>query len=109
LNSTALCQGWNAKVVRHIIQKSVAKNAPSNCSSIRLRPSIDSGSTARRSIVRMCFSLKPNAGATTRRSSIMRRDLDEVFMVSFQASVSSVTVRPPSSVGIESNSANVQA
>ena len=89
-------------------QKSVSKNEPSNWSAMLLRPSIPSGSSSRRSMVRMCFSLSPNLGALTRCPSRNRRDFDEVFIVSFQSKISCVTVLLPSRVGIEENRSNVQ-
>ena len=55
-------------------------------------------------MVRMCFSLRPNAGESTLCPSRKRRDLDEVFMVSFQSKISCVTVLLPSRVGIEEKS-----
>jgi hypothetical protein len=69
----------------------------------------DAGATEHRfgliasSNVKICLSLSPNAGASTRWPSRNRRDLDEVFIVSFQAKISWVTVRLSLRVGIEEN------
>ena len=89
-------------------QKFVLKNDGSNCSEMVDFPSTDSGRMARRSMVRMCPSLKPNRGAVSRSPSLTRRAFDEVFIVSFQAKVSWVTVWVPSSVGIEAKRSKVQ-
>src|ERR1700730_1501321 len=51
-----------------------------------------SGSSARRPIVRMWFSLRPNAGAVCLWPSITRWDLDDVFIVSCHWKISCVTV-----------------
>lgn len=83
------------------------KKASSNCSEIRVRPSIDSGSTARRAMLRMCRSLRPNLGAVSRWPSRTRRDFGSVCSVSFHAMISRVTVRSPLNAGIESNNENV--
>ena len=82
-------------------QKSVSKNPGANWSEIVVRPRNSSGSIARRSRSRISFSLKPNLGASTLRPSLKRRDLDDVFIVSFQSNISCVTVLVPSRVGID--------
>lgn len=50
----------------------------------------------------------PNAGEITRRPSRTSRDFEDVFIVSFQAKISWVTVRGLSRVGMEVNRPNVQ-
>ncbi len=51
-------------MVHHINQKFVTKNPESNWSAMLLLPSIPSGSSIRRSSVRISFSLSPNSGAS---------------------------------------------
>jgi len=70
--------------------------------------SMVSGSSTSRSIVRMCRSVSPNAGAVWRLPPRTRRALDDVLSVLFHCRISPVTVWVASSVGMESNSAKVQ-
>src|SRR5579859_1938687 len=92
LNSTALWQGWKAKVVHHINQKLVTKKSGSNWSAMLALPSLSSGSTIKRFSVETCFSFSPNAGAHSLFPARNNRDWDDIFVLSFQSKISFVTV-----------------
>src|ERR1700759_1950416 len=92
LNSTALWQGWKAKVVHHINQKLVMKNSGSNWLAMLALPSLSSGSTIKCFSVEICFSFNPNAGAHSLCPARTKRDWDDIFILSFQSKIPFVTV-----------------
>src|SRR5579859_6319179 len=79
LNSTALWQGWKAKVVHHINQKLVTKKSGSNWSAMLALPSLSSGSTIKRFSVETFFSFSPNAGAHSLFSGAQQPGLGRHF------------------------------
>ncbi len=59
-------------------------------------------------MVRIELLLKPKLGASTLCLSRKSRDLEEVFVISFQSKISRATVLVPSMAGIEKRGAGTQ-
>ena len=95
MNSTALCQGWNANVVTHVYQNSVSKNLGERQSVMRLAANASSLAVASFSnSIRSCMEKPIDVTGTFARRLSTSLAIEFGLYFSLNATVSSKTDMP---------------